>query len=91
MYVEYGVVWNVVSWYVECCIMQDAESYDVMWWCGIVMKKNVAYAMCCTIAARCQMCKKMQCVVTVVRCGGIMYMLMSNMGVVWNSCGCGMV
>ena len=21
--VEYGVVWNVVSWYVECCIMQD--------------------------------------------------------------------
>ena len=28
--VEYGVVWNVVSWYVECCIMQDVESYDVI-------------------------------------------------------------
>ena len=26
---EYGVVWNIVSWYVECCIMQDVESYDV--------------------------------------------------------------
>ena len=23
-------VWNVVSWYVECCTMQDVESYDVM-------------------------------------------------------------
>ena len=30
--VEYGVVWNVVSWYVECCIMQNVESYDVK--CG---------------------------------------------------------
>ena len=28
--VEYGVLWNVVSWYMECCIMQDVESYDVM-------------------------------------------------------------
>ena len=24
--VEYGVLGNVVSWYMECCIMQDAES-----------------------------------------------------------------
>ena len=32
--VEYGVVWNVVSWYVERCIMQDVESYNVMWNCG---------------------------------------------------------
>ena len=29
--IEYGVVWTVVSWYVECYIMQDVESYDVMW------------------------------------------------------------
>ena len=28
--VEYGIVQNVVSWYVECCIMQDVESYNVM-------------------------------------------------------------
>ena len=28
--VEYGVVWNVVSWYVECCTIQDVESYNVM-------------------------------------------------------------
>ena len=28
--VEYGVVWNVVSWYVACCLMQNVESYDVM-------------------------------------------------------------
>ena len=28
--IEYGVVWTVVSWYVECYIMQDVESYDVM-------------------------------------------------------------
>ena len=28
--VEYGVVWNVVSWYVECCIMKDVESYDAI-------------------------------------------------------------
>ena len=47
--VEYGVVWNVVSWYVECCIMRNVESYDVMWWCGIVVMKNVAYARCCVI------------------------------------------
>ena len=42
-YVEYGVGWNVVSWYVECCIMQDAKvtMWCEMWWCGIVMK-NVA-------------------------------------------------
>ena len=25
------VVWNMASWYVECCIMQDVESYNVMW------------------------------------------------------------
>ena len=30
--VECGVVWIVVSWGVECCIMQDVESYDVMWY-----------------------------------------------------------
>ena len=33
-----GVVWTVVSWYVECCIMQDVESYVmrnvVAWNCG---------------------------------------------------------
>ena len=38
-YVEYGVVWNVVFWYVECCIMEDVQNYDVMrnvvvWNCG---------------------------------------------------------
>ena len=25
--VKYGVMWNVLSWYVECCIMQNVESY----------------------------------------------------------------
>ena len=28
--VEHGVLWNAVSWYVECCTMQDLESHDVM-------------------------------------------------------------
>ena len=29
------MVWNVVSWFVECCTMQDVESYDmVVWNCG---------------------------------------------------------
>ena len=28
--VEYGVVWNVVSWYAECCLIQNAKSYNVM-------------------------------------------------------------
>ena len=33
------VVWNAISWYVECCIMQDVESYYVtlnvvVWNCG---------------------------------------------------------
>ena len=50
--VEYGVVWNVVSWYVECCIMQNQCGKlrcDEKWerWCGSVVMKNVAYAMCC--------------------------------------------
>ena len=31
--VEYGVVWTVVSWYVECYIIQDMESCE-MWNCG---------------------------------------------------------
>ena len=48
--VEHGVVWTVVSWYAECYIMQDIESCE-MWWCGIVVMKNVAYAMCCVIVA----------------------------------------
>ena len=57
------VVWNMMSWYVECCIMLGVESH-VMWceMCGIVVMKNVAYAMCCVIVMRCQMWKMMQCV-----------------------------
>ena len=51
-------MWNVV--YVECYIMQNVESYDVMRWCGTVVKKtDVAYAMCCAIVVR-QMWKMMQ-------------------------------
>ena len=52
---------------------------------------NVAYAMCC------QMWKMMQCVVRcggVMRCGiwcGLKYATTLNVGVVWNSCVCGMV
>ena len=57
--VEYGVMWTVVSWYVECYIMQDVE----MWWWGIVLMKNVVYAVCCAIVVWCQMWKMMQCVV----------------------------
>ena len=54
--VEYGVVWNVVSWYEECCIMQVWQRCDVK--CGgVELMKNVAYALCC------QMWKKIQCVV----------------------------
>ena len=34
--VEYGVVWHVVSWYVECCIIEDVEIYDVMLNCCVV-------------------------------------------------------
>jgi len=59
---KYGVVWNVVSWYVNCCIMQDVECYDVMlkvvWNCGV---KNVAWNV--LIVWR-QMWKLMQCVVS---------------------------
>ena len=74
--VKCGAMWNVTEmqkvrcgiWRgVECCTMQDVE---ITMGCEIVMK-NVAYAMCCVIVARCQMWKKMQCVTT-VRCGGIM-------------------
>ena len=103
--VEYCMVWNMVSWYVECCIMQDvAESYDVMW--NVV--KNVAYAMCCEIVwchgcgkwcnvLRCQMwwCDVKSRCGGVMRCGiwcGVKYAAMLNVGVaVWKSCGCGMV
>ena len=58
---EYGVVWTVVFWYVVCYIMQDVESYVCeMWWCEIVVVKNVAYAVGCAIVH--QMWKIMQCV-----------------------------
>ena len=64
--VEYGVLWNVVSWYVECCILQDVESYDVMWnvmvWnCGDE-ECGISNGRCCVIVVRCQMWKMMQCV-----------------------------
>ena len=45
--VEYGVVWNVLSWYVECCIMQNVESYVKCG--GVELWLNVAYAMCCAV------------------------------------------
>ena len=47
--------------------------------------KNVAYAMCCD-------CCVVRC--GVMRCGiwcGVKYAMMLNVGVVWNSCVCGMV
>ena len=48
--VEHGVVWNAVSGYVECCIMQNVKlRCDVK--CGAVeLMKNVAYAMCCVMS-----------------------------------------
>ena len=64
-------------------------------WCGIRVMKNVAYARCCVTSdvENDTMCCG-------VRCGGEMWCgiwcgvkcaMMLNVGVVWNSGGCGMV
>ena len=53
----------------HCCIMQDVENYDVMlWWCGIVVMKNVACAMSCCVmsdvendAVCCEICYDVEC------------------------------
>ena len=73
--VEYGVASVECGVQVcgrNCCIMKDVENYDVMW-CGIVVMKNVAYAMCCVMS---DVENEMQCVVmsdmvSVMRCIGI--------------------
>ena len=77
-------------------VTQDMESYDPteMWWCGIVVVKNLAYAMCCDCCAISDVENDAKC--CDVRCGcgiwcGVKCAVMLNAGVVWNSCGCGMV
>ena len=84
-------MWNVV----QCCIMQDVESYEwcEMWWCGIVVMKNVAYAMCCAIVVWRQIWKMMQCVAmsdVVASCKIKMWWYNAMWYIVWNILCCWM-
>ena len=87
--VEYGVLWTVVSRYVEGYRMQDEFLWCEMWWCGIVMKE-VAYSMWCVIVVWYQMWKMMHRVVmsdVVVWCKTIK---MWWCNVMWNMVWCEM-
>ena len=98
-------VWCGIWHGVECGVLVCGKLLCELWWCRIVTMKNVAYAMCGVIVVWCQMWKMMhvlwcQMWCYVKRCGGVMWCgiwcgmkcaEMLNVGVVWNSCGRGMV
>ena len=78
---EYSVVWNVVSWYVECYIMQT----DAMWTVVIPVECGICSVLC---EVRCgKWCD------VLVWCD-VEYVVWNMPWCwmwVWNSCGCGMV
>ena len=100
-----NVMWNMVWCEMWCPVMWKVTIWCEMWWCGIVVMKNVAYAMCGVIVVWCgKWCNVLWCQMwwcdVKSRCGGVMWCgiwcgmkcaVMLNVGVVWNSCGCGMV
>ena len=71
--VKYDVVWNVVSWYVECCIMQDVESYDVMWNVVVWTCSDEECGICSVLCDCCVMCDvENDAMCCDVRCSGVM-------------------